>query len=111
MAVMYVPIHLDTMDWLMPLIFVIASIAQLWAGGDIYTAAWTTAKHGGTSMNTYPARVFKGKRMAGRMGGERSTSRNLRVVRVDQENNLLLVRGAIPGPNGGYLIIRQTNTL
>jgi large subunit ribosomal protein L3 len=66
---------------------------------------------GGTSMNTFPARVFKGKRMAGRMGSERTTARNLKVVRVDAENNLLLVRGAVPGPNGGYVIIRETNTL
>jgi large subunit ribosomal protein L3 len=66
---------------------------------------------GGTSMNTFPARVFKGKRMAGRMGNERKTSRNLKVVRVDLENNLLLVRGAVPGPNGGYLVIRETNIL
>ncbi len=55
MAVMYVPIHLDTMDWLMPLIFVVATIVQLWAGGDIFKAAWATAKHGGTSMNTLVA--------------------------------------------------------
>jgi large subunit ribosomal protein L3 len=66
---------------------------------------------GGTSMNTFPARVFKGKRMAGRMGNERKTSRNLKVVRVDLENNLLLVRGAVPGPNGGYLVIRETNVM
>jgi large subunit ribosomal protein L3 len=66
---------------------------------------------GGTSMNTFPARVFKGKRMAGRMGNVRFTSRNLKVVRVDLEHNLLLVRGAIPGPNGGYVIVRQTNKL
>jgi large subunit ribosomal protein L3 len=66
---------------------------------------------GGTSMNTFPARVFKGKRMAGRMGNERVTNRNLKVVRVDAEHNLLLVRGAVPGPNGGYVIVRQTNKL
>jgi large subunit ribosomal protein L3 len=66
---------------------------------------------GGTSMNTFPARVFKGKRMAGRMGNEKVTARNLRVVRVDLENNLLLVRGAVPGPNGGYVVIKETNTL
>ncbi len=66
---------------------------------------------GGTSMNTFPARVFKGKRMAGRLGYERTTARNLKVVRVDLEHNLLLVRGAVPGPNGGYLIIRETNIL
>jgi len=66
---------------------------------------------GGTSMNTSPARVFKGKRMAGRYGNERSTMRNLRVVGVDGAGNLLLVRGAVPGPRGGYVIIRRTNML
>jgi large subunit ribosomal protein L3 len=66
---------------------------------------------GGTSMNTFPARVFKGKRMAGRYGNERVTARNLKVVRVDAENNLLLVRGAVPGANGGYVSIRPTNVV
>jgi large subunit ribosomal protein L3 len=49
--------------------------------------------------------------MAGRYGGVRSTMRDLKVVRVDADNNLLLLRGAVPGPNGGYLIIRPTNRL
>jgi large subunit ribosomal protein L3 len=66
---------------------------------------------GGTSANTSPARVFKGKKMAGHHGHARVTARNLRLVRVDHENNLLLVRGAVPGPNGGYLMIRQTNKI
>jgi large subunit ribosomal protein L3 len=66
---------------------------------------------GGTSANTFPARVMKGKRMPGRMGAERSTMRNIKLVRVDVENNLLLVRGAVPGPNGGYVIVRATNIL
>ena len=66
---------------------------------------------GGTSMNTSPARVFKGKRMAGRYGHERSTVRNVRLVGVDAERNLLLVRGAVPGPTGGFVTIRQTNKL
>ncbi len=66
---------------------------------------------GSTGCNTFPARVMKGRRMAGRYGNERSTSRNLRLVRVDAENNLVLVRGAIPGPNGGYVIIRATNKM
>jgi large subunit ribosomal protein L3 len=67
-------------------------------------------RHPGSSgMNTFPARVFKGKKMAGRLGNERVTARNLKVVKVDADQNLLLVRGAVPGPNGGYLIIRQTN--
>jgi len=66
---------------------------------------------GGTSGNTFPGRTFKGKKMAGQMGNERSTMRNIKVVRVDKENNLLLVNGAVPGPNGGYVIVRQTNKL
>ena len=51
-------------------------------------------------MNTYPGRVLKGKKMAGRMGGAKVHVKNLKVVRVDKENNVLLVRGAVPGPNG-----------
>jgi large subunit ribosomal protein L3 len=66
---------------------------------------------GGTSMNTSPARVFKGKKMAGRLGNEKVTARNLKVIRVDAENNLLVVRGAVPGANGGYLYIRPTNVV
>ena len=54
---------------------------------------------------------IKGRRMAGQLGNVRVTQRNLKVVRIDTENNLLLVRGAVPGPNGGYLIVRETNKL
>jgi large subunit ribosomal protein L3 len=66
---------------------------------------------GSTGCNTDPHRIFKGRRMAGRLGHDRRTARNLKVVGVDVENNLLLVRGAVPGPNGGYLIIQQTNKM
>ena len=66
---------------------------------------------GGTSANTFPARVMKGKKMVGRMGNERSTMRNIKLVKVDAERNLLLVGGAVPGPNGGYVIVRATNIL
>ena len=62
-------------------------------------------------MNTSPGRVFKGKRMAGRFGNERSTMRNLKVVRLDKETNLLLVRGAVPGPNGAMVVVQQTNLI
>jgi large subunit ribosomal protein L3 len=69
-------------------------------------------RHAGSiGCNTDPHHVFKGRRMAGHYGSARCTSRNLKVVRVDLENNLLLVRGAVPGPNGGYVVIRQTNKL
>lgn len=64
---------------------------------------------GGTGCSAYPSRVFKGKRMAGQYGDARITTRNLQLVRVDAENNLLLVRGAVPGPRGGYVIIQETN--
>jgi large subunit ribosomal protein L3 len=54
-------------------------------------------------------RPKKGKKMAGQYGNERVTVRNLDLVRVDKENNLLLIRGAVPGPNGGMLIVSETN--
>ena len=54
-----------------------------------------------------PARVFKGTRMAGRMGAEKVTTLNLKVVSTDAEKNLLLVKGAVPGPKGGLVVIRD----
>ena len=62
---------------------------------------------GSIGASSYPSRVIKGMRAAGRMGGERTTTLNLRVERVDGENNLLLIRGAVPGADGGYLLIRK----
>jgi large subunit ribosomal protein L3 len=53
-----------------------------------------------------PGRVWKGKKMAGHMGAERVTTQSLQIVRVDQENNVLLVKGAVPGPAGGDVIVR-----
>jgi 50S ribosomal protein uL3 len=66
---------------------------------------------GGTGQNTSPGRVFKGKRMAGRYGNERSTMRNVKLVRVDKDSNLLLVRGAVPGPNGAFVTVLKTNKI
>lgn len=66
---------------------------------------------GGTGQNTSPGRVFKGKRMAGRFGNERSTMRNIKLVRIDADSNLLLVRGAVPGPEGSYVTIHKTNKI
>jgi large subunit ribosomal protein L3 len=54
-----------------------------------------------------PSRVFKGTRMAGRMGGTKVTTLNLEVVQADAERNLLLVRGAVPGPKGGLVLVRN----
>jgi large subunit ribosomal protein L3 len=55
-----------------------------------------------------PARVFKGTRMAGRLGGQRVTALNLEVVRADPEQELVLVKGAVPGPRGGVVVLRDT---
>ena len=64
---------------------------------------------GSIGMNTDPHHVFKGHKMAGHYGTENVTIRNLLVARLDSENNLILVRGAVPGPVGGYVVIRQSN--
>ena len=66
---------------------------------------------GSTGYSADPGRLFKGRRMPGHYGAARCTVRNLKVVKIDAENNLLLVYGAVPGPNGGYLVISQTNKL
>jgi large subunit ribosomal protein L3 len=63
---------------------------------------------GSIGASAFPSRVIKGMRMAGHMGNSRVTVRNLRVARVDQENNLLFVRGAVPGPPGGYVLVEKT---
>ena len=55
-----------------------------------------------------PGRVFKGKKMAGQMGSKRKTTQSLEVIRVDAENNLLLIKGAIPGATGSSVIVRPT---
>lgn len=62
---------------------------------------------GSIGAGTTPGRVYKGTRMAGRMGNERVTVQNLRVVQVDEERNLLVVRGSVPGANEGLLMIRR----
>ncbi len=66
---------------------------------------------GGTGRSAFPSRVVKGAGMPGQYGNAQSTTRNQKVVRVDAENNLLLICGAVPGPNGGYVIIQATNML
>jgi large subunit ribosomal protein L3 len=66
---------------------------------------------GGTGCSAYPSRIFKGTRMPGQYGAKRVTVRNQKIVRIDADQNLLLIRGAVPGPNGGYVIIQQTNKL
>ncbi len=63
---------------------------------------------GGMSAGTYPGRVFKGHRMGGRMGNEQVTVQNLEIVRVDADKNLILIKGAIPGPKKGIVTVKAT---
>jgi len=62
---------------------------------------------GSIGASSFPSRVVKGMRAAGHMGADRVTTRNLKVIRVDAEQNLLVVRGAVPGGPGGYVVIRK----
>ena len=62
---------------------------------------------GSIGSSAYPSRVYPGMRGTGRMGGKRITTKNLQVVKVDPEQNLLYIRGAVPGPKSGYLQIRR----
>ena len=62
---------------------------------------------GSIGASSYPSRVWPGMRMGGHMGSEQVTVRNLEIAKVDAENNLLLIKGAVPGPKGGYVVIKQ----
>ncbi|MCL2791754.1 MAG: 50S ribosomal protein L3 [Spirochaetaceae bacterium] len=63
---------------------------------------------GGTGQNTFPARTFKNKKMAGRMGNDKVTIQNLKVVKIDVENKVLLVAGAVPGVNKSIVMVRKS---
>ena len=65
-------------------------------------------KPGSIGANTFPAKVFKGKKMTGRYGNEQVTVQNLRVVKVDTERNVILIKGAIPGPKGALVAIKES---
>jgi large subunit ribosomal protein L3 len=62
---------------------------------------------GSIGSSSFPSRVFPGMRMAGHMGDAQVTVRNLEIVEVDTEDNVLMVKGAVPGPNGGYVVVRR----
>ena len=67
------------------------------------------ARHGGSmGACSSPSRVWKGKKMAGHLGAEKVTVQNLTVVKIDAENNLLAIKGAVPGPNGGYVVVKDS---
>jgi len=64
---------------------------------------------GSIGASSYPSRVFKGMRMAGRMGGNRVKLINLQILKIIPEKNIILVKGAVPGPNGSYIIVERWN--
>ena len=76
-------------------------------GGDATHGSMFHRAPGGIGASSFPSRVWPGQHMPGHMGNQRVTVKNMRVVKVDAEENLLLVRGAVPGPNGSYILIRK----
>ena len=76
-------------------------------GGDESHGSMFHRAPGSIGASSFPSRVFPGMRMAGQMGTTRVTVRNLEIVEVDAEENVLLVKGAVPGPNGGYVMVRR----
>ncbi|HXG34531.1 MAG TPA: 50S ribosomal protein L3 [Bryobacteraceae bacterium] len=76
-------------------------------GGDATHGSMFHRAPGSIGASSFPSRVFPGLRMAGHMGVQRVTVRNLEVIEVDPEENVLVVKGAVPGPNGGYVIVRR----
>jgi large subunit ribosomal protein L3 len=78
------------------------------AGGRSSHGSMFHRAPGSIGASAYPSRVIKGTRMAGHMGVERKTIKNLRVMKVNTEENILFVRGAVPGPNGAYVLIKKS---
>jgi len=76
-------------------------------GGDATHGSMFHRAPGSIGASSFPSRVWKGMRMAGHLGNSRVTVRNLEVVQVDQDDHLLVVQGAVPGPNNGYVLIRK----
>ena len=87
-----------------------AGVIKRWNFGRLRESHGTgpVARHGGSLGVIDPARIFKGKKMAGHLGTERVTVQNLSVVKVDVENNLIAIKGSVPGPKGGIVVIADS---
>ena len=88
-----------------------AGVIKRWNFGrlkETHGTGPTVRKGGSIGACSDPSRVFKGKKMSGHLGSERVTVQNLVVAKVDAENNLIAVKGAVPGPNGGTVLIRDS---
>jgi len=88
-----------------------AGVVKRWGfhGGKATHGSMFHRRPGSVGASAYPSRVVKGKKLPGHMGNERVTIKNLTVIQADKENNLLVVKGAVPGANGGYLLIKKAN--
>ena len=77
-------------------------------GGEATHGSMFHRAPGSIGASSFPSRVLPGMRMAGQMGHSKVTVRNLEVIDVDTEDNVLVVKGAVPGPNGGYVVVRRS---
>src|SRR6266481_1391653 len=78
-----------------------------YAGGDATHGSMHHRAPGGIGGSSFPSRVWKNQHFPGHMGNAQVTAKNLKVVKVDNDENLLLVRGSVPGPSGAYILIRR----
>ena len=78
------------------------------SGGPATHGSMSHKVPGSIGQSSYPSRVFKGTRLPGRMGNSRVTARNIEIVEVNVDDNVILVKGAVPGPSGGYVVVRRT---
>ncbi len=88
-----------------------AGVVKRWGfhGGKATHGSMFHRRPGSTGASAYPSRVMKGTKLPGHMGNKRITVKNLKVIQADKENNLLVVKGAVPGARGGYLLIKKAN--
>jgi len=86
-----------------------AGVVKRWGfhGGKATHGSMFHRRPGSTGASAYPSRVMKGKKLPGHMGNRRVTVKNLKVIQADKENNLLVVKGTVPGARGGYLLIKK----
>lgn len=86
-----------------------AGVMKRWGfhGGKDTHGSMFHRRPGSIGSSAYPSRVMKGKKLPGHMGNSRVTKKNLTVIDTDKENNLLIVKGSIPGSNGGYVLIKK----
>ena len=81
-----------------------------YAGGDATHGSMFHRAPGGIGGSSFPSRVWKNQHFPGHMGNEQVTAKNLKVIKVDNDENLLLVRGSVPGPSGKYIFIRKAKS-